>query len=112
MESFMHISPEGEQTGGHHGPSPEDDPGSARAALRMQGFLTLAFGFALGLALVLLFWFLQTYPPSTAVKTFVDQFNLWHVFLFGLIAGTLASGIYNLLVVRRLNLFGLESSVD
>ena len=34
------------------------------------------------------------------------------VFLAGFIVGTITAGIYNLLVVRRVNLFGLESSMD
>ena len=38
--------------------------------------------------------------------------SLAYSFLFGLISGTLIAGVYNLLVLKRLNLFGLESGRD
>jgi hypothetical protein len=103
---------------GSGGGGPEGDPGYPRVALRAQGLLALAFGFALGIALVVLLWLLPWFlqssnnAPPNNVKAFLDQLLWWKVFLFGFIGGTLISAIYNMLVVRRLNLFGLESSVD
>ncbi len=112
--SLNHISPgkEGSSSGGG-GPEP-GDPRSARIALRSQGLLTLAFGFALGIALIALFLLITWLRPTVMLPTFSSDtlLNLLFLFLFGFISGTLISGIYNLLVVRRLNLFGLESSLD
>jgi len=77
--------------------------------------LALAFGFALGVAFMALFWLIRTFgAPTGAVADFVRDLNpnLWLSFLFGFIGGTIAAAIYNFLVVRRLNLFGLDSSAD
>lgn len=101
---------EGSGKGG--GGGPEDDPRFGGIAVRAQGLLTLAFGFALGVALCLLFWLISRFPPSTAVRDWVAPFTAGWVFLAGFIVGTITAGIYNLLVVRRVNLFGLESSMD
>ena len=111
--TLNHIAPE-RQTGSSGGGGPEDDPLSPRLALRSQGVLTLAFGFALGIALVVLFRLIAWLRPSVTLPTFSNDtlLNLLFLFLFGFISGTLVSGIYNLLVVRRLNLFGLESRLD
>ncbi len=38
--------------------------------------------------------------------------NLFYTFLFGFIVGTVISGIYNVLVFRRLNLFGIDKNMD
>jgi hypothetical protein len=113
MPSQLEIAPEGQTGGGGTGGGgPEDDHRSPQAFLRTQGLLALAFGFALALALVIFFWLIRAFPPTAEVGNFFRQFNLWFIFLFGLIVGTIMSGVYNLLVVRRLNLFGLESSAD
>lgn len=112
MQSRLNIAASGEGATGGSGPPPEDDPRFGGIAVRAQGLLTLAFGFALGVALCLLFWLMSKFPPSTAVKDFAAQFAAEWVFLAGFIVGTVSAGIYNLLVVRRVNLFGLESSMD
>ncbi len=110
--SLNHIAPEKQRSSS--GGGPQDDPSSPRIALRSQGLLTLAFGFALGLALFVLFLLIAWLRPSFTLPTFSSDtpLNLLFLFLFGFISGTLVSGIYNLLVVRRLNLFGLESRLD
>jgi hypothetical protein len=113
MQSLLNVAPE--ESTPKPGGGPEDDPGFPRVALRSQGLLTLAFGFALGVAFMLLFWFIRTFgAPIGAVADFVSQINpnLWLSFLYGFVGGTVMSAIYNYLVVRRLNLFGLESSAD
>ncbi len=111
--TLNHIAPEQEGASAGGG-GPEDDPRSPRLALRSQGLLTLAFGFALGIALIALFLLITWLRPTVMLPTFSSDtlLNLLFLFLFGFISGTLISGIYNLLVVRRLNLFGLESSLD
>jgi len=89
------------------------------AAGRSQGYLTVAFGFALGLTLMVFFGIFRAYPglisEFRALRDFVGgeiDPNLWLSFLFGFVGGTLISGVYNMLVVRRLNLFGLEYTHD
>lgn len=112
MSTLLNIAPEGSSPPGSGGGGPEDDPRFGGIAVRSQGLLTLAFGFALGVALCLLFWLISRFPPSAAVRNFVAPFAAEWVFLAGFIVGTITAGIYNLLVVRRVNLFGLESSMD
>ncbi|MGH7491369.1 MAG: hypothetical protein ACREOO_03130 [bacterium] len=117
MPSRLGVTPEGAGTGGSGGPPPhpEDDAQFRGVALRSQGLLTLAVGFAMGMAFMLFFWLIRTYgTPTGAVRDFVTQLNpnLGLSFLLGFLGGTLLAAVYNLLVVRRVNLFGLESSVD
>ena len=98
------------------GGGPDDDSRAGRFILRAEGFLLLAFGFALGLCLMVFFGIFNRFgaPPIGGLQDFVRQVNpnLWLTFIYGLIGGTVFSGIYNVLVVQRLNLFGLESSRD
>jgi hypothetical protein len=118
MQSQLNIAldaPPGGTGSGGGGGGPEDDPRFPGFALRAQGLLTLAVGFAMGIAFMLFFWLVRSFgTPTGAVRDFVTQLNpnLGLSFLLGFLGGTLMSAIYNLLVVRRLNLFGLESSVD
>ncbi len=108
------ISPDESSVGSGGGP---DDPTRLSGFIqRSQGFLLLAFGFALGLCLMAFFGIFRRFgaPPIAGLQEFVAQVNpnLWLTFLYGFVGGTVFSGIYNVLVVRRLNLFGLESSSD
>lgn len=112
---MLSIGAQGEGAKGSGGPPPEDDPSFARVALRAVGLLTLAFGFALGLTLMLLVWLLPIVgSPTGAVQSFVSNMglSLWGSFLFGFIGGIIIASVYNLLTVRRLNICGIESSVD
>ena len=114
MES-LNVSPEGVSGGGSGGGGPEDDPGYPKAALRTHGFLVLAFGIALGLAFMIFFGLLSLANlPNGTVKDFVSQVNpnLWFSFLFGFVGGVAIAAVYNILVVRRVGLFGLESNMD
>ena len=102
-------------SGNTGGGPPEDDPSFPGVALRSQGLLTLAVGLAMGVTFMLLFWLIRAYgTPTGVVRDFVMHINpnIWFSFLLGFLGGTLLAAIYNLLVVRRLNLFGLESSAD
>lgn len=115
MQSLLNISAEGTTGDGYSGPPPEDDPNFTGVLMRSQGLLTLAFGFALGVTFMLLFWFVATFgSPTGAVQQFLSQVNpnLWLSFAIGFLGGTVLAGIYNLLTVRQLNIFGLESSLD
>jgi len=114
MESRIFIAAE-ESTGGSGGGGPEDQPGFVRVALRSQGLLTLALGMAMGLAFMVFFGLVRELgAPTGAVADFVAEINpnLWLSFVAGFVGGTILAAVYNLLVVRRLNLFGLESSAD
>ncbi|MDZ7288917.1 MAG: hypothetical protein ONB44_03985 [candidate division KSB1 bacterium] len=114
MASQLDIAPEGTTGGGGSGGGPED-PRSPQIVLRSQGLLALAFGFALGITFMIFFGIFRLFgAPAEALKEFVAHVNpnLWLSFLYGFIGGTVVAAIYNLLVVRRLNLFGLESSAD
>ncbi len=115
MATQFDIAPEGSTPPGSGGGGPEDDPRSPQIVARTQGILALAFGFALGVAFLVLFWLIRTFgAPTGRVADFVHDLNpnLWLSFLFGFIGGTITAAIYNLLVVRQLNFFWLDSTTD
>ncbi|TDI72592.1 MAG: hypothetical protein E2O87_06745 [Bacteroidetes bacterium] len=105
---------------GGGGNEPPDHPAFSGIVLRTQGLLTLAFGFAMGFAFTIFFVLLRYFNLRFSLNlgedivTFLNTTypNLFWSFLFGSIIGTVLAAIYNLLVTRRLNLFGLESSMD
>ena len=120
MKTLINISPE-EGEGSSPPPPPpgggEDVVGLGRLIRRTQGYLVLAFGLAFGTALLLLSLLvtnlgiigpvtgaLMVNPPTLS--------NFALVFLAGFVGGIVISMVYNMLVVNRLNLFGLESNVD
>jgi hypothetical protein len=111
MTSFIHIAPGDSGTGTGAGGGGEG-PGAAQVLLRSQGLLTVAFGIGLGVACIALFFMLKYWAP-TQLQSFVETNMTWRsAFLSGLITGTVSSAIYNLLVVRRLNLFGIDARLD
>lgn len=102
-------------TGSTSGPPCEDNPRTPKVILRSQGFIVLAFGLALGITFMIFYGILQVKGvPGTALGIFVNDLRLdpWLSFAYGFIGGTAVAAIYNLLVVRRLNLFGVEGNVD
>jgi len=109
MQSFLYVSPEESAPAG--GGGPEDDPRFPRGGIRVQGYLSVAFGFALGLTFLAFLGILQIIQAPSAFAAFAGS-DPWLTFIFGFIGGTLFSLVYNILVVRRLNLFGLESASD
>ncbi len=112
MSSFFNISPENESKSG--GGSDYDGRFVPRT-LRQHGFLALAFGFALGITLMVFYGLFQLIEaPTAGLRSFAagGLSNLWISFLYGFIGGTLLSAFYNLLMFRRLNLFGLERNMD
>lgn len=119
MQSSLYVSP-ADETGGQGGGGPDDPTRVARFVIRSQGFLMLAFGIALGLTCMVFFEVFhilresEFIKPFTGLQEFIKELNpnIWLSFAFGFVGGTVLSGIYNILVVRRLNLFGLESSRD
>ncbi|MBN2009548.1 hypothetical protein JW960_09415 [candidate division KSB1 bacterium] len=103
------ISP-GDNTRGGSGGGPDDDSNYLAQTVRVYGFSAIAFGFALGLTFLIFFGLFRLWgAPSTHITAFVSKINpnLWLCFIAGFVGGTLISGIYNLLMVRRINLFGL-----
>jgi hypothetical protein len=104
-----------EKHGSAGGRGPEDELRQRQVTLRTQGFLALAFGFALGITLMVFFCLFRIFgAPTAGLESFVMQVrpNLWLSFLYGFIGGTLLAGIYNLLAVHELHLFGLESDQE
>ncbi len=109
----QYISP-GEKEG-KGGIGTEDDPRSPGFTLRTQSLLSIAFGLALGITFMIFFFIFQyVNPPRGTLTNFASQLHLswWLSFLYGFIGGTVMAAIYNMLVVHRLNLFGLESHSD
>ena len=97
------------------GGGPDEDPRFPTRTLRSHGFISLAFGFALGLTFMIFFGLFRIFgAPTTVLESFVAEVNpnLWYSFLSGFIGGTLISAIYNLLIFQRLNLFGLDRNLD
>ncbi len=109
MKSFLYVSPE--ESISKSGGGPEDDPRFPRGSIRAQGYLSVAFGFALGLTFLAFLGILQIIKAPPAFAAFAGSDPL-QTFIFGFIGGTLFSLVYNILLVRRLNLFGLESASD
>ncbi len=107
---------EAEHVCGSGGPIPcEDEPRTPKGVLRSQGLLALAFGFALGVTFLLFFGLFRLVgAPSGTLSAFVAdlRLNLWLSFIYGFIGGLTIALVYNLLVVRRLSLFGLEGGAD
>ena len=96
-------------SGSSSDPPLEDDQRSPQAGLRAQSLLALAFGIALGITSLIFYFILQD-----RALAFITGLSLspWTSFLYGFIAGTVIASIYNILVVRRLNLFGLDYYAD
>jgi hypothetical protein len=114
MGSFLNLAMENGGSAGEGG-GPDDDFRFPARTLRSHGFLATAFGIALGLTLMIFFCiFSHMDKPPFNLKDWITQVNpnLWFTFLFGFIGGTLLSAIYNGLLFRRLNLFGLDKTMD
>ena len=123
----MFVSIGFEPSGSRGGGGPDEDPRRAEQSVLTHGLASLAFGFALGLTLLLFRAFLQLYSNSSNTipnnpiannpivnNTIVNQFNLvataqwWVLFLIGLVLGTVIAGVYNMLVFRKNMLFGVD----
>ncbi len=113
MDQSQYVSP-GERTTPPGG-GPEENPNYTRTIVSSQGLLTLAFGFALGLTLVVIYLlFKLPLFPEDILRLFPalsenSLISLLYYFLSGFVVGSITAGLYNLLVVKRLNLFGLEN---
>ena len=99
MKSLLYVSPDEGSTGsGGKG----GDPNDPKRALLTQGFISLAFGVALGFALVVFQWIsTKIGSVSPILTTWMSSINWWEVFLFGLVVGTVTACVYNLLVARK-----------
>ncbi len=98
--------------GSRGGGGPDEDPRRAEQSVLTHGLVSLAFGFALGLTLLLFWAFLQLFRNSS--NTIAKQFNSvaiadwWVLFIIGLVLGTVIAGVYNMLVFRKNMLFGVD----
>lgn len=101
----------GGQTGG---PPCEDNPRTPKIILRSHGFIALAFGLALGITFMVFYAFVLRRAPGTSLSIWINNpaLDIWISFAYGFIGGIAIALIYNLLVIRRFNLFGLEGNVD
>ncbi len=96
-------------------PPCEDDPRTPKIILRSQGLLALAYGLALGITFMIFFGIFRLIgAPTGELSDFVSnlRLNLWLSFIYGFIGGLAIAVVYNILVVRRLSLFGLEGGAD
>jgi len=131
---FLNLAPP--RSSGKGGGGPEDDARDAINNLRSYGFIAAWFGLALGITLVILYLMLLALKPQGPLEKLypegvvkINQIsapaapdtdnssrslvtNLAYIFIFGFAAGTLIAVIYNVLVVKRINLFGLESNLN
>jgi hypothetical protein len=104
-------------TCGQSGAPPcEDDPRTPKIILRSQGLLAMAFAFAMGITFMIFFGIFHISgiaAPSAALEDFVsDLQRIWLSFIYGFMGGLGIAVVYNLFVIRQLNLFGLESRAD
>lgn len=116
MAGVNYISP-GAVAGGTGG-GPEDNARYPQIAAKEQGFLAIAFGLALGLTLIVLFLLLRIpYLPDslTGILPIFWGSILYSIgvyFISGLVIGSVLSVIYNLLLHKRFDLFGLDHSIN
>ena len=109
MDPYLYISPDDLPQG--PGGGPDDDTRFPTGQVRTHGFLALAFGVALGFTAMIFFALFRVFgAPTPGLAYFVARINpnLWLSFLYGFIGGTVLSAIYNGLMYRRLNLFGID----
>ena len=109
---------------GRGGGGPEDDPRHSAKAIRTNGLSVFAFAIALALVFAMFFGVFEAYlhPEIDESASTLDGFlkliasvepEEWYAYiLYGFFMGAAIAGIYNLLVVRRINIFGMESSAD
>lgn len=96
------------QGGGGSGGGPDDPGNFTRRAIQIHGFITLLFGVALGLTLLVLKLCLYyDWLGNPMALSWIDGTDSLTLFLIGFVGGSLFSGFYNLLMFRRLNFFGL-----
>jgi hypothetical protein len=117
MRSATYFSPS--DTCGKTGGCPEEDPRYPQSVLPSRGFSVLAFAFALAVTFLFIFAVVDILKSGGAVLTNFEQFVLavkpefWLTYIiYGAITGALISSIYNLMVVKNLNLFGLEVGIE
>ena len=115
MKSLLNISP-AEKTPPGGGGGPEGEGQSGNDIVRSHGLLSLAFGFALGIALLVLYLIIYLANLSPVILNLIPGSSLIVqlviCFIVGFVCGTLISIIYNLIIVRRFNLFGIDRAVD
>jgi 4-amino-4-deoxy-L-arabinose transferase-like glycosyltransferase len=115
MKSLLNIAA-GKGSGDPGGGGPEGEGQSGNDIVRSHGILSLAFGFALGIALLVLYLIIYLANLSPVILNMLPGSSLLvHLvicFVVGFVCGTLISIIYNLIIIRRFNLFGIDRGVD
>jgi H+/Cl- antiporter ClcA len=102
------INPEQEGGSSGGGPRPEPDR-PIESVLRSRGFFIIYFGIAMALTLTILYLLLL----DSGID-FLSSFHnypgerWWLAPILGFLGGLLVAFFYNLFVLRRLKLFGLE----
>ena len=114
MSDFYNFAGQPPKSGG----GPEEDPNHPVNAARTEGFHVLPFGIALGLMFLLFFGFFNSFLPRPGIdiwSRFVFSFEpmLGMVyFIYGFIAGIAIAAVYNVLVIHKLFLHGIERGRD
>lgn len=110
--SMLNIGPDHDIPGDLDG-GPEAMVNSSAALQRSNSLLSLAFGFASGIAgmiLYLMAYFKRLAFTNTILEPYFNELYpaLLIVFFAGFVFGSVASLTYNLLIVRRAQILGLS----
>jgi len=116
MRASYYVSPG--DTCGKTGGCPEDDPRYPQSIIPSRGFSVVAFAFALAITFLVLFASVEIIKfriDCGELCKFISSVEpkVWLSYLaYGAFTGAMIAGIYNMLVVKGLNLFGLESGIE
>lgn len=99
--------------GSQGGGGPDEDPRRAEQSVLTHGLVSIAFGFALGLTLLIFKVFLENVRLgnlANIVQPLNGITNTGHLawFVIGFVVGTVIAMVYNMLVFRKANLFGVD----
>jgi len=105
---------------GSGGTGPEDDPQYAARSIRTNGLSVIAFGVTLAFTFLFLFIAVGLLKASPlfldnelhSFSTAIKPLNWLSYILYGFFTGAAIAGIYNMLVVKTFNKWGIENSVD
>ena len=110
---FVPLATRASKPGG--GGGSDEDPRFPNIELRTHGVVALAFGFAFGLTIFITYLVLaRTGTPYPGLTAFVKSGLKTGLIIFagGFAFGTILAAIYNFLIFHRLNLFGIDRTLD